>query len=213
MFFSTRTPGASGDLASLQTSIECNTTRLTATESVWGTQLYMRPPSRRRTFIERRLPPTSTRSAASLHDLIDGKGRILFAPQTVKGPFDAIVRKCTAADPKRRFQEIAGLRAALVDVLNRSRAISPTNATREWRTSLKVVTGWTLEQASSLRIARGGVDRHRGGQHSSRSLARPQMSVLYLNLPDEWDRIAIAYCEWAREEVSLNACDVVAGRL
>jgi hypothetical protein len=195
-------------------------TRLTSTASLWGSQLYMAPEL---TIDFRRAGPPADIYAFGciLHDLVEGGSRIPFAVQSVSGPLDTLVRKCTAADPRRRFQNVAGLRAALVDVLERARA-SPRSeagaseaeaeASRGWRESLDRIDSWSEDLAGSfaaqLEAAQAGDE-----QSVFARVAEEHLRELAERFPDQWDRIAMAYCDWARGGFAFAFCDVLVGRL
>jgi hypothetical protein len=193
-------------------------TPLTSTTSLWGSQLYMAPEL---TIDFRRAGPPADIYAFGciLHDLVDGGSRIPFAVQSVSGPLDPLVRKCTAADPRRRFQNVAGLRAALVDVLERARAAPRSGdgapeaeTSREWRESLGRLEWWSEDLASSfaahLEAAEAGDE-----QSVVAEVTEEHLRSLAERFPDQWDRIAMAYCDWARGGFAFAFCDVLVGRL
>jgi serine/threonine protein kinase len=186
-------------------------TQLTSTASVWGSRLYMAPEL---TLDFRRARPTADIYAFGciLHDLVDGGSRIPYAVQVASGPFDAIVRKCTAADPKRRFQSIAGLRAALVDVLKRNPGFPRSEATREWSEALGAIASWTDEMAFAFAAH---VERAQPGDEECvvAEVTEEHLDAIASRFPDEWDRIALAYCDWAGGTFTFRFCDVVVGRL
>jgi hypothetical protein len=191
-------------------AVRKTTTRLTSTASLWGSQLYMAPEL---TMDFRRAGATADIYAFGciLHDLVDGGSRIPFAAQAVSGPLDPVVRKCTAADPKRRFQSVAGLRAALVDVLERAHALS-NEATREWRQALEHVGSWTDDVASGFAAHLESVEP--GDEQSViAEVSEEHLRVLAERFPEEWDRIGMAYSDWARGGFAFRFCDVVVGRL
>jgi eukaryotic-like serine/threonine-protein kinase len=147
-----------------------------------------------------------------LHDLVDGGSRIPFAAQAVSGPLDPVVRKCTAADPKRRFQSVAGLRAALVDVLERAHAFPRNEASREWRQALEHVGSWTDDLAAGFAAHLESVEP--GDEQSViAEVSEEHLRVLAERFPEEWHRIGMAYCDWARGGFAFRFCDVVVGRL
>ncbi len=187
------------------------TTRLTSTASLWGSQLYMAPEL---TMDFRRAGPPADIYAFGciLHDLVNGGSRIPFAVQTVEGPLDPVVRKCTAADPKRRFQSVAGLRAALVDVLKRAHDVPKTEASREWHEALEHVESWTEELASGFAAH---IEVAEPGDEGSivAEISEEHLRLIAQRFPDQRDRIAMAYCDWARGSFAFRECDVVVGRL
>lgn len=187
------------------------TTRLTSTASIWGTQLYMAP---EQTKDFHHVTPAADIYAFGciIHDLVDGGIRIPFAAHTVKGPFDAIVRKCTAIDPKRRFQNVAGLRAALVAVLKRGATLERSEQTREWSKALEGIESWTDERAAALA---GHLAEARPGDEAAviAEISEEQLAALAERFPDEWDRIALAYCDWSMGSFVYEFCDVLIGRL
>jgi hypothetical protein len=162
----------------------------------------------------RRAKPTADIYAFGciVHDLIDGGSRIPYAVQVANGPFDAIVRKCTAADPKRRFQSVSGLRAALVDLLKRNPSFPKSEATREWSQALDGIDAWSEELASAFAAH---VEQAEPGDEEAvvAELSEEHLKTLAERFPDEWDRIAVAYCDWAGGTFSFTFCDVVVGRL
>jgi hypothetical protein len=186
-------------------------TQLTSTASVWGSRLYMAPEL---TLDFRRARPTADIYAFGciLHDLVDGGSRIPYAVQVANGPFEAIVRKCTAADPKRRFQSIPGLRAVLVDVLNRNPGFPKSEAAREWSQALDGIASWTENLVSAFAAH---IERAQPGDEDSfvAEVTEEHLGAIAARFPDEWDRIALAYCDWAAGTFTFSFCDVVVGRL
>jgi hypothetical protein len=187
------------------------TARLTSTASLWGSQLYMAPEL---TMDFRRAGATADIYAFGciLHDLVDGGSRIPFAAQSVNGPLDPIVRRCTAADPKRRFQNVAGLRAALVDVLERAHTFPKNETSREWREALDHIESWSDDLAAAFAAHLESV---RPGEEQSviAEVSEEHLRAIAERFPEEWDRIATAYCDWARGGFAFRFCDVVVGRL
>jgi hypothetical protein len=186
-------------------------TQLTSTASVWGSRLYMAPEL---TIDFRRAKATADIYAFGcvLHDLVDGGSRIPYAVQVASGPFDAIVRKCTAADPRRRFQNVAGLRAALVDVLTRNPSFAKSDAAREWSHALDGIESWTEDVASAFAAH---LEEAQPGDEKAvvAEISEDHLRALADRFPDEWDRIAVAYCDWAAGSFPFSFCDVVVGRL
>jgi hypothetical protein len=187
------------------------TTRLTSTASIWGSQLYMAP-EQTQDFHRAKAPADIYAFGCILHDLVDGGARIPYAVQTVKGAFDTIVRKCTATEPKRRFNNVAGLRAACVNVLKRKPSLQRSDATREWSKALDNIQAWSDEQGTALAAH---LEETKPGDEAAviAELSEDHLNALASRFPEEWERIALAYCEWATGGFAFSFCDVIVGRL
>lgn len=185
--------------------------RFTSTASGWGTEQYMAP-EQHRDF--RSAGPATDIFAFGciIHDLVDGGIRTPYGTLTVKGPWDTLLRKCTAADPKKRFTNINGLRAVLTSVLNRAALLERTQATREWDNALTTIETWTEEQA--VEFAGLLEEKHEYSMMGvAPSVTEEHMQKLRTRFPDEWNRMANAYCDWAMRSFGFSFCDVLVGRL
>lgn len=186
------------------------TTRLTSTDSIWGSRLYMAP---EQTHDFHRVTALADIYAFGciLHDLVDGGRRIPFGAHSCNGPLAPIIQKCTATDPKRRFPNVAGLRAALVNVLTQDEGKRPSQAVA-WAKQLEDIADW--DESRMLDFVRHLEQIPRGVERSAMGdLSEEQLSDLADKFPDSWNRLALAYCDWAMGGFTFSFCDVIVGRL
>jgi hypothetical protein len=186
-------------------------TKVTSTVSSWGTPAYMAP-EQIKNFHHVKAPADIYAFGCILHQLVDGGVRIPCQTHTARAPYGDIIRKCTALDPSKRFKTIAGLRAVLLNVLKQDSQLQRSEETIEWEKALAEIEAWNEEKllafASLLEAADAG-DQY----HVIADLTEEHLALLSKRPGDEWTRIALAYCEWAKGSFDFNFCDVVVGRL
>jgi hypothetical protein len=99
-----------------------------------------------------------------------------------------------------------------VDVLKRAESFPRTEATREWREALDHIASWTVDLASGFAAHAESVEP--GDEESVvAELSEDHLQGIADRFPDEWDRIAMAYCDWAKGGFAFRFCDIVVGRL
>ena len=190
--------------------VSTGTSRFT-TLSSWGTQGYMAP--------EQMTDFKNVTGAADvyafgciLHELIDGGQRVPYGVQSVSGPYDFIVRRCTATDPAKRFRSIAALRASLLDELRRDPSLVRSAATDEWAKELGSIASWTPQRVDEF-IAHLEEATPGNELHIIADLRDEHLDSLAARAPNDWEPLALAYCEWARSSFTFEFCDVIAGCL
>jgi tRNA A-37 threonylcarbamoyl transferase component Bud32 len=186
------------------------TSRFT-TLSSWGTQGYMAP--EQMTDFKNVTPAADMYAfGCVLHELIDGTPRVPYAAQTVSGPYDFIVRKCTQTQPDKRFRSISGLRAALLDELRRDPSLVLSSITEEWSTHLASLSAWDAKRFDEflayLEEATPGAELH-----VIANLREEHFDILAAAAGVEWEPMMLAYCEWARASFTFSFCDVIGGCL
>jgi len=191
------------------------TTRLTSTGSVWGTQAYMAPEQFR--SLKSATPLSDIYSfGCILHDLLVGELRVPFQRHSAGGLFGAIIEKCTEIDPRRRFKNVRGLRAAVVDALREASAPETSDESVEWQKLLEEVPilEWSESQLAGL-IAT--LEAEAEGENAASwlfaTLTDEHLDALAEHPDAEWDRIVLAYCDWAHASFGFEFCDVLIGRL
>jgi serine/threonine protein kinase len=192
--------------------VSTGTSRFT-TLSSWGTADYMAP--EQLTDFKKCTAAVDIYSfGCILHELIDGSARVPHALQSVSvgGPYDVIVRKCTQLSPLKRFKSIAGLRAVLFDELRKDPSLVRSDVTNEWATHLSSISTWEAERIEKF------VDHLEsaapGDQvHIISDLTEDHLDALARRATNDWEPLALAYCEWARASFIFAFCDVIAGCL
>lgn len=182
------------------------TTRLT-TASTWGTRSYMAP-EQAKDFRGVTKAADIYAFGCILHELIDGSIRIPHAVQSVKGPYDAIVRKCTQVDPGKRFKSIAGLRAALSDELRRTPELARLAETEHWSAMLTSLSDWDESVLDEFSVYLEGLTP--GNEFQVAAEIRPEHIELIAKVaPESLERISLAYCDWARSSFTFSLCDTI----
>lgn len=188
------------------------TTKLTSTNSIWGSHLYMAP--------EQAKGLSRVTSAADIYafgcilcDLGGAKVRVPYQTQTVKGALDPIVRKCTAQDPKKRFPNVETLRWALFSVLSRDKTLPTTPETIAWTSELKTVDSWDEDKVQRFITYVEEVAPEKSESSVVAILESDTLRHFATTFPDEWPRLALAYCDWASGAFTFSFCDVIVRRL
>lgn len=190
--------------------VSTGTSRFT-TMSSWGTESYMAP-EQRNDFKGTKAPADIYSFGCILHELIDGSSRIPFVVQRVNGPYDYIIRKCTEQDPAKRFKSIGGLRAVLSDELRHDPSLVRSAATEEWAKELEKINSWDSKRAEEFVALLEGASP--GNElHIIASVSDEHLETFAIKAPDDWEPLALAYCEWARSDFTFEFCDVIAARL
>ncbi len=187
------------------------TSRITTQASNWGTMSYM-PPEQATGFKNATAAADIYAFGCILHELLDGRVRVPYAVQSVPGPFDPIVRKCTATDPLKRFKSIAGLRAVLLNVLRKDASIGRDAVTVEWAGLLDTIREWPSERVDQF-VSHISTVEAGSELHVISDLDSERLLALAERAPEEWEAIATAYCDWARGAFTWYFCDAVVERL
>lgn len=191
--------------------VSTGTSRMTSPDSSWGTESYMAP-EQLRDFKNVKATADIYSFGCILHDLIEGKPRTPYVVQHVREPYDHIVRKCTETDPAKRWKNVNHLRSALHDELRRDPSLHRAPSTDQWATELPVLGTWDANRVAEfvvhLEHAECGSERH-----VIADLREEHLSLIAETTPEEWEALALAYCEWARASFTFDFCDVIGGCL
>jgi hypothetical protein len=190
--------------------VSTGTSRIT-TMSNWGTQDYMAP-EQTTDFRNVKAPADIYAFGCILHELIDGSPRVPYTVQSVAGPYDYIVRKCTQREPDKRFKSIAALRSVLFDELKRDPSLKRGATTDQWASELASIATWDKRKVNEF-VAHMQTAAPGNEIHVIADVREEHLEALAITAPDEWEPLALAYCDWARASFSFEFCDVIAGCL
>lgn len=188
------------------------TTKLTSTDSAWGTMGYCAP--------EQAADFHNTKPAADiysfgciLHDFYVGGFRVPYQKYSHNGPVGVIIEKCTEIDPKKRFKTVAAVRGRLLAILAQPTGIHPSPKAEEWVSSLGDLSNWSSQKvedfARYLRKSADNLDLWTIFQ------AIDEEKLIQLREVDNefWETISLSYCDWAKDSFGFDYCDVVIRRL
>lgn len=195
----------------LAANISSSETSRFTTFSAWGTQGYMAP-EQLNDFKHVTAAADIYAFGCILHELIEGTPRVPYAVQSVKGPYDFIVRKCTHRDPNRRFKTIAALRAVLFDELRKDPSLVRSPTTDQWAVELPSIATWGDQRADEFRAHIEGAEPG-DSIHIIADLREQHFEAFALRTDIDWNAICTAYCDWARASFTFSFCDVIAGCL
>jgi eukaryotic-like serine/threonine-protein kinase len=188
------------------------TTKLTSTNSAWGTMDYCAP--------EQLIDFKHVTSQADiyafgciLHDIFDGSQRVPYERQSCAGAVGSIVEKCTERDPKKRFKSIASLRGGLLTVLSQSVSTQTSLDTTEWIKTLEKLDEWTVDRMNEFVRYLLKVAVQEDKIVLFRALDEDRLSALHKIDAELWHNIALEYCEWGKSAFAFDYCDVVIKRL
>ncbi|RKH93637.1 serine/threonine-protein kinase [Corallococcus sp. AB038B] len=190
------------------------TTKLTSTDSAWGTSGYMAPEQTKQ-FGAVTATADIYAMGCILHDIFVGKPRVPFMRQTGPGPVGRVIEKATEQTPNKRFKDIGLLRAALFTVLKTpTTPVTPTTQEAEWLKLLETISTWDVAQLEDF--ARHMEESTNTSENDPiySSLDEPKLGALIERDAGLGGVIAAAYCRWVRETGFTWAfCDVVAARM
>jgi hypothetical protein len=190
-------------------------TRLTSTAAGWATAAYCAP-EQAINFKNVDKSVDIYAFGCILHDIVGNRPRVPFQAHTARGPIGAIISRCTAADPRQRFKTVGALRSALLDAIGRSATWSigkdaapvteeATAATGGWRQALTHIHEWDADKLDELIVYIEEQDRA-----LCALLDEERLVELHGIDPVAWNRIALAYCEFAQGRFDFGHCDAVA---
>jgi serine/threonine protein kinase len=186
-----------------------DTTQFSATNSVWGTTLYM-PPEQARDFHHVDARADIYAFGCMLHDIYSSRSRSRIPHQehSCDGPMGEVIARCTKVNRDERYASIADVRP---DVVRAIREVQPPVdvdiANPEWVERVRSEE-WTTGQAQSFaRYMRTDPDDWEALLDELRPKA---LIAIHGADADAWKTIAREYCRRACEGFSFNFCDVVA---
>lgn len=189
------------------------TTKLTSTESAWGTAAYCAP--------EQAIDFKGVSAAADiyafgciLHDIFSGSARIPYSRHTATGPIGAIIEKCTEVKAERRFKSVKAVRGTLLSLLATSPEVNASAKATEWVAELPSIASWTQEKAESfVRYLTHEADA--GDKFVLlRDFSETEFEIIRQNHEELWKYLVVQYCDWVDESsFDFNYCDVLVRRL
>jgi eukaryotic-like serine/threonine-protein kinase len=189
------------------------TTRLTSTESAWGTAGYCAPEQ-----IEDFKNVTHSADIYSfgciLHDIFVGTPRVPYQSYTGEGPIGLIIEKCTEIVPARRFKSVNAIRNSLFRLLVEENLLHPSPSTAEWIESLSNVQNWDIDVLLNFT---------RYVKHIEEDTDR---YAIFIKFDDDifekirqldhdaWKTIGCIYCDWVKYTAfRFELCDTIIMRL
>lgn len=189
-----------------------STGRLTSLDSAWGTAGYCAP-EQVKAFREVTPAADIYSFGCVLHDILDGSPRVPYQQYTADGPLGRIVEKCTEADPRKRFRDVAALRGAVLTLLAKPPALAPSPSAKEWEEALDEASEW---DAKRLETFARYLRQSEGSDEAAPVLVKLEEETLKLFHrldPQLWEVVALSYCDWARGSFDFAYCDVIVRRL
>jgi serine/threonine protein kinase len=186
------------------------TTILTGSRSAYGSFSYAAP-EQAQDF--RNTPDQADIFALGciLHDALDeNRRRIPFAQIRTTGQYAVLLEKCTEVEPRKRFPNVAALRAALLDLWRTSRFTLP-SADEE---SLLSAVLADPDNTDAWRSLIGNLEKSSSREATLRGLGGELLARL--NGVDDvmFSRAVHLVCEWAKGNAfDWDYCDVVGDRL
>lgn len=190
-----------------------STTKLTSTDSAWGTAAYCAP-EQARDF--RGVGPAVDIYAYGciLHDIFENAPRVPYLRQSATGPIGSVIEKCTELRPEKRFKNVQALRGALLTLLSSTSPSPPSQLASDWAADLSTLAGWKPEKAD--RLARYVASEADAGDRYVvfKALDEDALSALKSVSEDAWKYIVLEYADWVSETgFSFEYCDVLIKRL
>ena len=190
------------------------TTMLTSTGSAWGSAPYCAP-EQALDFKHATQQVDIYAFGAILHDIYGAGpgGRVPYQQQTCDGPIGAIIERCTAVAPDKRFKNVSALRGALLTILSSPSAPHSSPTGSDWVTKLADLHTWDGDTALAFNrfLVRDASRADKGAVCVE--LDEERLSAIHSLDVDLWYTVALIYCEWAKGSFDFSYCDVVIGRL
>lgn len=185
---------------------------LTATGSAWGTALYAAPELVHQ-FKEATPLSDIFSFGCLLADIVGPGQRVPYRTITIPHPLGPIIERCTAEDPKRRFQSIPALRSALLPALSSTPETPVSKETADWIALINNHILWDeIEWANFIQFMQESED-HPASWSVFAVLDESFWSLSFRNHPEFAMILARLYCKWAHGGFDFTYCDIVAGRL
>lgn len=189
------------------------TTKLTSTDSAWGTAAYCAP-EQARDF--RGVGPAADIYAYGciLHDVFANVPRVPYLRQTAPGPIGSVIEKCTELRPEKRFKNVQALRGALLTLLSTTAPSPPSQQANDWAADLANVASWPSDKAAGFASYVANDADSADRYVVFKALDEDALSALASVSPDAWKYVALEYCDWISDtSFSFEYCDVLIKRL
>jgi serine/threonine protein kinase len=190
-----------------------STTKLTSTDSAWGTAAYCAP-EQARDFRGVGAAADIYAYGCILHDIFENSPRVPYSRQTATGPIGSVIEKCTELRPDKRFKSVQALRGALLTLLSTTTPTPSSKQATDWAKDLATVATWTVDKAE--RFARyvateaDSADRY----VVFKALDEDALTALKTVSDDAWKYAVLEYTDWVSEtSLSFEYCDVLVKRL
>lgn len=190
------------------------TSTLTESGMGGGTPLY-RPPECANNFRRATDKADIYSFGAILHDIFSGGvGRIPHNELSVPGPLKEIIEKCTKANPRRRYRNVATLREELFEVLD--------NTVVEFHSQEEEEVIKILNDADELSddnwdrvfyLLDDNADKGQKNNNIFRAIKSEQILSLHASAPDMFHGLGELFAEYAQSSAfNFDYCDVIAGK-
>lgn len=189
------------------------TTALTSANSAFGSELYCAPEQISDFRHVDHLADIYS-FGAILHDFFGNEDRIPYQELTCEGPLGFIIERCTKKDRSKRFQAVAKLRGALLQVLAQQQQAARTDDEVDWSKQLETYKNWDIV---TIREFAKFLNHHEESLFSIYfEITEDVMEYLVEqdNGLDYSSRILELYCQWANSHsFDFDYADVIAARL
>lgn len=190
-----------------------STTKLTSTDSAWGTALYCAP-EQARDFRGVGAAADIYAYGCILHDIFVNSPRVPYSRQTAKGPIGSVIEKCTELRPDKRFKSVQALRSTLLTLLSTTASTPPSQQATEWANDLATIATWQADKAERfaryVAIEADSTDRY----VVFKALDEDALTALNTLSDDTWKHVVLEYTDWISVTgFAYEYCDVLVKRL
>ena len=192
------------------------TTKLTSTDSAWGTATYCAP--------EQVADFKNTTASADiysfgclLHDVFGTEAtRVPHVQHSCDGPFKPIVERCTRLDPDQRFKDVEALRGAVLAITTEPEDIDVSDTAEDWARRIQEIPD--TEEAFPLEEFNDYIELSEpdGGDLWKIYSQLDEERLLILHDQDirQWERVIQHYCGYTKiGGFAFDYCDVLVRRL
>ncbi len=189
------------------------TTKLTATDSGWGTSDYSAP-EQLSDFRSVTIAADIYSFGCILHEIHSEDTRIPYNKHTCDGEIGIIIEKCTEKSPKKRIKSVASIRSILFKTLDASSRNLASPSAEEWLSELETLENWDEDKLEKFTHYLKHLENH-DDRYAIYSELDDEMINKLFNIDTElWKVIALEYCEWIKQSgFDFNFCDVLIRRI
>lgn len=192
------------------------TTKLTSTDSAWGTATYCAP-EQVADFKNATAGADVYSFGCLLHDLFGpDERRVPYVQHSCDGPFKPIVERCTRLDPGQRFGNVEALRGAVLAITTEPEDIDVSDTAAEWSKRIRDIPDaegeFPLEEFN---------DYIESSEHDEGDLWKiysqldeERFLILHVQDAEQWERAMQHYCQYVKTGgFAFDFCDVLVRRL
>lgn len=189
------------------------TTKLTSSNSNWGTARYCAP--EQAIEFKNATPLVDIYAfGCILHDIYGIEDRIPYQRYSSPGEIGGIIEKCTEIKPEKRFHSVRALRGALFTLFSSAPNVTLSPAASDWVSEIKKIDEWDRRKAENfvrfLTYSANSEDRYAVLIEVDESV----LDKIYNIDQDIIKSLSILYCEWVEHTgFQWDYCDVVVRRL